>query len=245
MSQPQYNPPLPMPPKRGGFPWLMVGCGCLFALALIIVLLGVAAYVMIVSAVDTYSDKAPVQLPVSSATPEEFTAIDSRITAFREAVKQGTPVEPLVLTGEDINAIIANDPDWVELKGRVHVSIDGDKVTGQISIPLDKLRMAGRYFNGSASFSVQLRNGILQLHMESVELKGKPAPEQIMAAWRGQNWAEGVNRDPKFQPAIEGLESIEVKDGQAIFTPKIKKSVEVIELEDSQAALAPDTKTEI
>lgn len=222
MTQPQNSAPLPMPAKRNGFPWLMVGCGCALALVVLVLVLGIAAYLMVSNVVEMYSDKAPKQLPVSAATPEEYQAIQTRIAAFRDAVKQGTPVEPLVLTGEEINAVIAYDPEWAPMKGRVHVSIDGDKITCETSFPLDKLGFSGRYFNGSVSVSSRMENGTMQMHVESAEVNGKPAPEQIMAAWRTQNLAENLNKNPELGPALEALESIEVKDGTIVFTPKIK-----------------------
>jgi len=219
MTQPQYSSALP-PAKRSGFPWLIVGCGCLSALALLFVVMGVAMYFAFSGAVETYSDKSAMELPLSAATPEETKVISDRIAAFRDAVKNGTPAEPLVLSADDINSLIANDPDWAPLKGRLNVSIDGDKVSGQISIPLDKLHFPGRYFNGSGTFSVGLQNGVMQVHIESGEVKGQHAPEQIMGMWRSQNLAEQLNTDPKFRATIEGLESIEVKDGKITFTPK-------------------------
>ena len=62
-----------------------------------------------------------------------------RVEAFRKAVEAGTPTEPLVLTSDDLNALIEENPD---LKGKIYVKVEGDEVKGQVSIPLDKLGLA-------------------------------------------------------------------------------------------------------
>ncbi|MBX7254953.1 MAG: hypothetical protein K1Y02_01235 [Candidatus Hydrogenedentes bacterium] len=222
MSQPQYSAPMAMPQKSKGFPWLLFGCGCLFAIVALVVVLSITAYVLVKDVVETYSEPAPKDIPVSTATPEEFQAVDARIKTFVAAVKQGTPVGPLVLTGDDINAVIANDPEWAPMKGRLHVTIEGDKMTAETSIPLDAIGFSGRYFNGAVTLSSRMENGKLHIHIESAEMNGKAAPEQVMGAWRAQNLADEMNNNPDIRPALEAMESIEVKDSTVIFTPKKK-----------------------
>ena len=67
---------------------------------------------------------------------EQRQVLKDRVEAFRKAVEAGTPTEPLVLTSDDLNALIEENPD---LKGKIYVKIEGDEVKGQVSIPLDKL----------------------------------------------------------------------------------------------------------
>ena len=67
---------------------------------------------------------------------EKRQALKDRVEAFRKAVDAGTPTEPLVLTSDDLNALIEENP---ELKGTIYVKVEGDEVKGQVSFPLDKL----------------------------------------------------------------------------------------------------------
>ena len=53
-------------------------------------------------------------------------------------MESGTPIEPLVSTSDDLNALIEKND---ELKGTVYVKIEGDEVKGRISFPLDKLQL--------------------------------------------------------------------------------------------------------
>ena len=77
---------------------------------------------------------------------EKRQALKDRVEAFRKAVEAGTATEPLVLTSDDLNALIEEN---AELKGKVYVKIEGDEVKGQVSIPLERLAdlpmFKGRY----------------------------------------------------------------------------------------------------
>ena len=76
--------------------------------------------------------------PRSRCRPNSVKALKDRVEAFRKAVDDGTPTEPLVLTSDDLNALIE---DNAELKGMIYVKIEGDEVKGQVSLPLDKLNL--------------------------------------------------------------------------------------------------------
>ncbi len=54
-----------------------------------------------------------------------------RFDAFHSAVEAGKPAEPLVLSSEDLNALIEERvPD---LKGRIYATIEKDKLKGQVA----------------------------------------------------------------------------------------------------------------
>ena len=81
--------------------------------------------------------------------------------AFRKAVEDGTATEPLVLTSDDLNALIDEND---ELKGTIYVKIEGDELKGQVSFPLEKLPLPmvkGRYLNGEADLKASLFDGEL------------------------------------------------------------------------------------
>ena len=82
-------------------------------------------------------------------------------------MEAGTAIEPLVLTSDDLNALIEENP---ELKGRIYVKVEGDEVKGRVSFPLDKLNchcrwpFKGRYLNGEADLKASLFDGELDRH---------------------------------------------------------------------------------
>ena len=173
--------------------------------------------------VAAYTDDKPRELPKVQATPEQQKQVDGRVQAFNEKTAAGEPVEPLVLTADDVNALIALRP---ELRNRVYVTIDGDKVTGEVSVPLDELELPllpgleGRYLNGKATIKVALINDQLVVTLDGLEVRGQAVPEEVMKQLRTKNLAEQFNQDPKTREALSKYESIRVEDGKIIITPR-------------------------
>ena len=211
------EPPQGMPRQRGCFFY-----GCIIASILAVlfaILMGVIAffsYRMLSKAIDEYTSTTPRDLPKVETPPEQLKTLKERVEAFRKAVDARTPTEPLVLTSDDLNALIQDNPD---LKGLVYVKVENDEVKGQVSIPLDKLNIGlvrGRYLNGEADFKASLSDGVLIVTIEALEVNGQKLPEHVITELRKQNVAKDFYKDEKASETIRKLESLEVKDGKII-----------------------------
>jgi hypothetical protein len=217
------EPPQALPRQRGCFFY-----GCIIALVLAVlmaILLAVVGYFLyrtLNQLVDQYTSTTPRVLPKVEMPAEQVKTLKDRVEAFRKAVESGTPTEPLVLTSDDLNGLIEENPD---LKGVIYVKLDGDQVKGQVSIPLDKLNFGmvrGRYLNGEADFKASLSDGVLIVTIESVEVNGQKLPEQFITELRKQNVAKDAYKDEKTAQMIRKLESLEVKDGKIILKVRAK-----------------------
>jgi len=214
----QADMPMNEPPIRKGRGCCFYGCLGSAVLALVLavgVVLGVRYYVR--STLIKYSDVAPVALPQVEASPADLKAVQEQVTAFKKAIETGQPAEPLNLDERALNLLLANTPELKALADKVHLAIEGNEIKGQISFPLDQLplfRVPGRYINGSATFKVSLDNGVLIVTPQSVEVKGAPLPEEIMAGLRTQNFARDIYSDPRVAETLRQLDRIEVKDGR-------------------------------
>ena len=130
------EPPQALPKQRGCF---FYGCIIASILAVLMaILLAVVAFFAIPLRSTSWSTSTPPptprELPKVEMPAEQRQALKDRVEAFRKAVEAGTPTEPLVLTSDDLNALIEENP---ELKGKIYVKVEGDEVKGQVSIPLD------------------------------------------------------------------------------------------------------------
>jgi hypothetical protein len=153
---------------------------------------------------------------------EKRQALQDRVKAFRSAVNAGTATEPLVLTSDDINALIDENE---ELKGTMFVKIEGDELKGKVSIPLDKVPLPGlkgRYLNGEAELKASLFDGELIVHVDAIEVNGKRPPEQAMTEVRKQNIVKDIAKDPDNAAMLRKLESLEIKDGKIIVKVRAK-----------------------
>jgi hypothetical protein len=223
-----YEPPLapvePVKKPRGCFFYGCVTAICLSLVFLVVVgLLAYTGYRYYTRMIEQYTSTSPMELPKVDLPPEQVEALNARVDAFKKALDTGKDAEPLVLTADEINVLIAKNPAF---KDRVHVEIPGDEIQGQISMPLGQIGLpglAGRYLNGKASFHVLLTDGQLFVTLRSLEVNGKALPEDVLKSFRKQNLAADFANDPDNAKAIQKLESIEVKDGKLIIKPRARK----------------------
>jgi hypothetical protein len=223
MSQETYAPTTRHQSNKGRG-WLF---GCLIVLIIgmiAVIVLASTVYVGLRNLRDSVTDTAPQELPITELSAETLEAAQAKVAVFKEAVTNDQPTVPLVLSQDDLNALVQGDSDYKYMKDKIHFSLEGDEIGGAISIPLEALGVSfleGRYINGAATFSVFLRDGLLHVYIRSLELKGEPAPEAFLSGIRTENLAKDPQRDdPEFREVLERLESVEIKDGQLIVTPK-------------------------
>jgi len=172
---------------------------------------------------EAFTDDRPADLPAVTVDEERFGELMAEVTGFAQAVSQDQPAPPLELSQDEINLLINGHPDWAELKGRAYVTVEGEEIKGEISVALGEIGipfMEGRYLNGSATFSVFLRDGLLHVYLRSLDVKGVPVPDQFLEAIRTENLAADATRDPDAQKVLGKLDSIEIVDGVVRITPK-------------------------
>ena len=220
------------------------GRGCLFygciTVVVLALLLGVGlalgalvGYRTMIKYRDMYTALAPAPLPKLALSESEREEAVERAKEFRDAVEEEKKVEPLTLTGDDLNALIQEEP---KLKDRVFLALDDDKIKAKVSLPLDEFWDAslveGRYLNGEAEIKLRLRNGALKLELVSMLVKGKPLPKPVRDVLARSNIFLGDEDDdeeddehgPEFDRHLKSflrrVSSIEVKDGVMVVTPR-------------------------
>jgi hypothetical protein len=204
---------------------LLYGC-----LTLVVLMIAVAVgtffvgrYAMnrLAAFVEQYTETAPMELATVDMPAEEYESLETRLKEFQVGLDDGRSVPPLVLTGRELNALIARHPDLQDWRERLHVELEGSQVKGQLSLPLDDLskfpglsRLAGRYLNGAALLDVELQNGRLDVRVDSLEVKGEPLPEEVLSQLRLHNLAQDLEKNEQLSETLGQLRSIEVADGE-------------------------------
>ena len=208
------------------------GClfqGCVICLVLVLVLslvgfLFVRTLIKRANAfIAEYTEIQPTLFPKVDIGADELKALQER---WKEFSADGTNTVTITLTGREVNALLANGADTQQVKDWFYVTVDGDKVKGQVSMPLESqfkvpfLRFKGRYLNGSAEFLVAMSNQFLQVTIRSLEVKGKAIPGQFMDQLAGLDFAGnsygGSNATPRLR-----IESVTVTNGTIV----IKRAV--------------------
>jgi len=213
------------------------GRGCLFYGCLTVVILGLllatggffaVKYVAgkVSAFIEMNTDTEPVELPQVKMSDAAYDRLQARMKKFGASL-EGGKAETLVLEGDEINALISRSADTKALKDKVYLTVKDDQIQGQLSWPLDDLAsfpgmgsLKGRYLNGSAALTASLTNTVLSVVLESLEVNGKPVPEQIMAELRRQNLAKDLENNPDLREVISKLEGIEVSKGKITLRSK-------------------------
>ncbi len=224
-NAPKFSPEYDdsQPRQRGCFFY-----GCVIAsvlTVLMIIALAVLAFFatrLFSRFVEEWTSTEPMELPKVQASEEERKAVWERVGAFKRALDEGTASDPLVLSSDDLNALIEDNPKF---RGRLFTRVEGDKLKGQISYPLEGLGIPmfkGRYLNGEAELKASLSEGILVVTLETLEVNGKHPPEQFLAEMRKQNLAKDAYDNPKNAEMLRRIESLEIKDGKIILKPRLR-----------------------
>jgi hypothetical protein len=204
--------------------------GCLFYGCLTLVVLAIAGVIGAVFAIraapkllaNRYTAAAPVPIPQSELSDADYETLLLQLETHAGDYER-TNAFSLTLTGPQLNALLQRHPSSTGLKNHLHVAIEGDRVIGTLSLPLDKFAdqagwksVKGRYLNGKGAFKLALKDGALLVHFDSLEVNGKPVPALFMAEMRKQNMADEFNRNPRNAEFFARFESIEIKDGQVV-----------------------------
>jgi hypothetical protein len=205
------------------------GCffyGCVTMLVLLL-LGGVGTYFGVKYAVNKivnkYTDSKPLPLPRIEISDDQWKVLQDRVARFRTALDKREEPFTLELSAQDLNVLFDREPTLKDFKNRFHVAIESNKLTGTISVPLDNIgwsRLQGRYLNGTAALKVSLKDGKLEVHMDSLSVNGQAVPEEVMAGFREQNLASDVDKQPENRDAIQKFERVEIKDGKIIIQIK-------------------------
>jgi hypothetical protein len=204
------------------------GCffyGCISgAILLVLILIGALVGLQLFKKMlNQFTDTQAVALAPVALSQPEIEQLKQRVDIFRRDIQTGKAVTPLTLSAEEMNAIIQNSP---ELKDKLRVLIEGDKLKGQVSVPMDQLGLPmfkNRYLNATATLSLSLNNGALSLNAQDVTVKGKPIPDVYQQRIRTANLLQGVPVDPRLTDALNQLEEIKVSDGKLVIVPKPAK----------------------
>lgn len=218
-EEPQIAPATPTGKKRGYLFWALATLG---VLGVVVGVGGYLAYRHAAQRITDYTAPAPLDLAEPTLSAAELGGLDGRVAAFVHALRNKNPVEPLVLSGDDLTALVARIPEFRRLGGRARFSIGDGEVHSDLSLPLDRMGYPDRWFNGSAAFAVTLEKGMLIVTLRSASVKGEPVPGWVLRQVQDRNLAKDLYENPQAAGLVSRLESIEVANGRIILVPRVR-----------------------
>src|SRR5437763_1342713 len=145
------------PPRRKGLGCFARGCLILLTFAIVLAIAGFAGlywglhrnstlfYGSYWLAKTRSLAEAPTPVPKFNASDQQIQLVQERWQDFEQKARAGQAAE-IELTADDINSLIATTGN---ARGKVFVSIDGNQLRLQASVPIGEfLGRPGYYFNG-------------------------------------------------------------------------------------------------
>jgi len=206
--------------RRGCFFYGCISGALLLLVMLVGAILGLRYFKRMVT---EFTDTRPAVMPAVPLSPEQVSQVEQRFESFRDSVRAGKTVQPLELNSDEVNALILTNTDFQPLKGKLYITLEDSSVKGRISLPMEEAGLKafhGRYLNGTGTFDLSARDGIVRLTAQSLQIKNRAVPEGYMEKIRLQNLAKDINNDPRTAAALNWIKNIEVKDGKLIVVPR-------------------------
>ncbi|MBV9009990.1 MAG: hypothetical protein JO354_12615 [Verrucomicrobia bacterium] len=216
----QPPPPQRQPDSTGCF-----GKGCLILAVLILFLMiagaiglyygakhysAVTRAVMFATKVGAVS-RTPAPVPQFQTTPEKIQASTQKWEAFQAAAEQGQPAA-VELTADDLNNMIARNR---HIRGKVFVSITGNRLDVQTSIPVGEYVRLNGYLNAHITVQTNGPRSLNSAPLNTITVNGQPLPGDA----RGWSYS-GYSINQYIAPYAQTLSSFEIRDGKLILSQR-------------------------
>ncbi|MFZ3375696.1 MAG: hypothetical protein WA183_09100 [Chthoniobacterales bacterium] len=212
----------PPPPQRKGMGCFARGCLILLVFALVLILACCAglywgyrnhsavvrgAYFLAKTHAITDS---PRPIPEYNAPEQEIQAVKGRWQDFEHAVQERQPAE-IELTADEINGLISANR---HARGKAFVSIEGNRLSLQTSLPLSKfLGQSGYYLSGDITIQSDAAASLSKPRLENVALNSQPVPHDFLDwKYRSRSLRDYL---AEYSP-IQDLGTIQIRDGKVI-----------------------------
>jgi hypothetical protein len=154
--------------------------------------------------------QTPVPVPQFTASDAQIQSVHERCEDFEQKARAAQPAE-LELTPDDINTLIATNQDT---RGKVFVSIDGDRLRCQTSMPLGEfIGRSGYYFNGDIAVELKSAESLENPQLNRISVNGEVVPPDLL------NWKYRSKRLRDYLAEYRngsGVGTVEIRDGKLI-----------------------------
>jgi hypothetical protein len=153
---------------------------------------------------------SPKEIPAHEAPEAEIQSVRERLDNFENTVDRHEPAA-IELTADDINDLISTKR---HLRGKVFVSIEGDRFRIQTSVPLQAYaRQKGYYLNADATIQLDGEQSLEQPRLSAIVINGEAVPKDLLD-WKYDS-RPLRHYLTEFQQS-SNVGTIEIRDGKVI-----------------------------
>lgn len=216
------------PPQRKGLGCFARGCLTLLIFAIVLSIAGFAGlywglhrnsalfYGSYWLAKTRSLAQAPAPVPEFNASDQQIQLVQERWQDFEQKTRAGQAAE-IELSADDINALIATSED---ARGKVFVSIDGNQLRIQASVPIEGLLgRPGYYFNGDVVTELQGGQSLDGPRVSRITINGEQVPTDFLG------WKYRYRQLREYladQRNAYEIGTMDIRDGKVILRSRIE-----------------------
>lgn len=235
------NPPPAPVQKKSGLGCL--GCGCLILALLALLFLGLVGGVVygVYNEAIVLTSPTPPAIPSFDGGDDVYNRAKQKITDFNHDL-QDHQAATVHLTADEINTLIARNPDFTKNGVHLFVTLNSDQAQVQWTFPTSLLPygiLPNRYFNGSTTFRVTFDSTerMIKFDPQSLQvgndvLLGESSDDsdtsssfqkgfvrgfnQSFAPAFNKSFNQGLQKTPGGRELLEQAKTVEIKDGELV-----------------------------
>jgi hypothetical protein len=197
MNEDYVPPSRPRARKRG---CVLKGCLVLFIVVMLMgVILG-SVLLYIYHGFAPFLSQEPAHVRIYPATDAQYQAVLAKVRPFNQAIAAGAEA-PLELTADDLDILIARDPAWADLRGKLYIAITNNELVADVTTRADDEdnSQVQLFFNGRFFLGASIAGGEFTAVIQRLEtLSGQPLPSLlarcVASPGFAQAWDESINR---------------------------------------------------
>lgn len=198
------------------------GCGCLILVVLVILFLALAGGITYWTyhRVSALTSPTPSTVQTFDGGDNVYHGATQKLSDFDQALQKHQPAL-LQLSAEEINTLIARDPNIKANNLHIFVTMTDDKAGVQLSLPTNALPVSvfkGRYINGDISFGLNFdpASKTLGFIFHDARLGNQAVPKDLLPTLQdelGPALNQMMQNDPECKKILDQGKMIEIKGG--------------------------------
>lgn len=226
-APPIIQPAVPPAPARSG----CFGKGCIalaIAAFLLLILLIGGCWFAVDHIIRTFTATEFRSVQIEQVSPQQVQFARAKMDTLRSAIRNRQEAT-IGFTAADLNALIANDPDFKGARGRAYFALANSTISLDLSVPLNSIPsklLKTRWFNGRVQFGVSYVDDDFSFDVKSVEADSHSVPRALLSPEFSRSFNRSFNESFHRQSRRHRdefwshLKMITVQDGKLIVTTR-------------------------
>jgi len=217
---------------RSYLKYMAIGC---FGTFLVLIVIGLAIVFggkyALDYAMEEFADENPTAFSESALGPEESAIVKKKFDSFFTGeggdlsltMEEGGDLS-LTMDSDELNHLVANQPEFSDIKDKVRFTIEGNQMKTQLSLPMDDFKkmypdipqgmLQGKYINADAVIEFRSSGKSVGAYVKSMTIKNKRVPSGLLSKIQDRNLLEAGPLANRFKK----IGDINIQNGNIIFT---------------------------